>query len=169
MKAQRKKPDVVTTQEVVKIPQEMETQRKRPDEVTTELELDTNEKPKGSTNMTEGESCLDVCINARKLEKPQHKCRRAFCDQPVSQICQCNIEDPDSNNPMHRIHKSMKSCRITKELQQKVSTNMDPLMCTECGRTAKTSAALECHMKSLHGMSVAVLKCNVCEKEFRSY
>ena len=63
----------------------------------------------------------------------------------------------------------MKSCRITKELQQKVSTNRDLLMCTECGRTAKTSAALECHMKSLHGMSVKLLKCNVCEKEFRSY
>ena len=55
MKAQRKKPDVVITQKVVEKPKEMETQRKRPDEVTTELELDTNEKPKGSTNMTAGE------------------------------------------------------------------------------------------------------------------
>ena len=42
-------------------------------------------------------------------------------------------------------------------------------MCTECGQTAKTSAALKCHMKSLHGMSVKLLKCNVCKKEFRSY
>ena len=105
----------------------------------------------------------------KKIRKPQHKCRRAFCDQPVNQICQCNIKDPNLNNPMHRIHKSMKSCNITKELQQKLSTNMDPLMCTECGRTAKTSAALECHMKSLYGMSVRLPKCNVCEKEFISY
>ena len=45
----------------------------------------------------------------------------------------------------------------------------DSLMCRECKRTAKTSEALECQMKSVHGMSVKVLKCNLCEEEFNSY
>ena len=44
----------------------MGTQRKKPNVDTTKLEPDTNEKPTGSTNMTECESCLDVYINARK-------------------------------------------------------------------------------------------------------
>ena len=54
------------TQKVVEKPQEMGTQRKKPNVVTTKLEPDTNEKPTGSTNMTECESCLYVYINARK-------------------------------------------------------------------------------------------------------
>ena len=37
--------------------------------------------------LTKGDDCLDVCKEARRLEKPQHTCRRAFCDQPLSQIC----------------------------------------------------------------------------------
>ena len=50
----------LTTQKVVEKPQDPETQRKKPDAVTRELELDINEKPTVSSNITEGESCLDV-------------------------------------------------------------------------------------------------------------
>ena len=77
------------------------------------------------------------------------------------------MEDPDSDNSMHRIHKSMKNCTIKKTHYEKEAA--DPLMCRECKRTAKTSEALECHMTSVHGMSVKVLKCNLCEEEFNSY
>ena len=132
-----------TNRNLVEKPKELETQRKTANVNTREQEVDTNKKHTDLTAILEGDLCLDVFKKARQLEKPQHKCRQAFCDQPVSQICHCNIEDPDSNNPVHRIHKSMKSCKITQEIQQKVSTNKDPLMCTECYRTAKTSAALE--------------------------
>ena len=45
----------------------------------------------------------DVCKEARHFSKPQHTCRCAFCDQPLSRICHCNMEDPESDNPMHRI------------------------------------------------------------------
>ena len=62
--------------------------------------------------LTKDDNCLDVCKDARHLEKPQHTCRRAFCDRPLSQICHCNMADPDSDNPMHRIHKIMKNCTI---------------------------------------------------------
>ena len=65
------------------------------------------------------DNCLDICKEARHLEKPQHTCRRAFCDQPLSQICHCNMEDPDYENPIHRIHKSMKSSKSKRKIMKK--------------------------------------------------
>ena len=79
------------------------------------------------------------------------------------------MEDPDSDNPMHRIHKAMKSCTIKNIHQEKEVEASDPLMCRECNRTAKTSEALECHITSVHWMSVKVIKCNLCQEEINSY
>ena len=38
-------------------------------------------------------------------------------------------------------------------------------MYRECKRTAKTRKAFECHMTSVHGMSVKVIKCNLSEEK----
>ena len=65
------------------------------------------------------DNCLDICKEARTFEKPQHTCRRAFCNQPLSQIYHCNMEDPDYENPIHRIHKSMKSSKSKRKIMKK--------------------------------------------------
>ena len=70
-----------------------------------ELQEETQvEKPcKKVQELQQDENCLDVCKESRNLEKPQHTCRRAFCNQPLNQICHRNMEDPDSDNLMQRI------------------------------------------------------------------
>ena len=57
----------------------------------------------------------------------------------------------------------MKRCTINKKHHEKEVEDSDSLMCKECKRTAKTRKAFECHMTSAHGMSVKVIKCNLCE------
>ena len=79
--------------------------------------------------------CLLRCLNARDLDKPQHKC--CYCRLPVSHICHCNKEDPKSDNPMHRVHVDKKFCQ----------TKFD---CHYCGKTAKTEEALNCHISAIH-------------------
>ena len=79
------------------------------------------------------------------------------------------MEDPDSDNPMHRIHKPMNSCTIKDRHREKKVKASDPLICRQCKRTATTSEALACHMTSIHWMFIKIIKCNFCEEEFNSY
>ena len=60
-------------------------------------------------SMVDSTPCFEVCVNTRSLQNPQHRCR--LCKMPLSVICPCNIEDPASDNPGHRIHKSKDFCK----------------------------------------------------------
>ena len=84
---------------------------------------------------TPKENCLPVCIEIRNSSNPMHKCR--YCSTAVSQICFCNIEDPESDNPQHRVHKSKQLCQ-------------ENLFCDKCGKKAKNIAALNCHKDTVH-------------------
>ena len=69
-------------------------------------------------------ACMQVCKYAKDLEKPQHRCR--FCKSPVSQICPWNIEDPQSDNPQHRVHKTKDLCN-----------SQQIFKCKDCQKIAK--------------------------------
>ena len=122
-------------------------QKKAPkDENMTVCKQKVAEKEKEAeprTDTTEGQ-CLTICIKAKFLKNTQHKCR--ICKQTVSQICSCNVEDPLSDNPQHRIHK--KNCKPLKLFE-----------CTKCGKTAISKEALECHMRSIHRPDLDFKKC----------
>ena len=94
-------------------------------------------------------SCMQVCKETQLLENPQHKC--GFCKTAVSQICPCNIEDPESDNPQHRVHKTKDLCKSKKVFQCKV-----------CFKTAKNEDALKSHMYALHPK----YNCDECNSKF---
>ena len=83
------------------------------------------------------ETCLPVCVEIKKSNKAMHKCK--YCQVAVSQICSCNVEDPDSDNPMHRVHKSRDLCAPSREKT-----------CPKCGKKDKSEAILKCHTEMLY-------------------
>ena len=96
---------------------------------------------------TPKENCLPVCIEIRNSSNSMHKCR--YCSTAVSQICFCNIEDPESGNPQHRVHESKQLCQ-------------ENLFCDKCGKKAKNIAALNCHKDTVHSK----FKCQECPAKF---
>ena len=97
------------------------------------------------------ETCLPVCVEIKKSNKAMHKCK--YCQVAVSQICSCNVEDPDSDNPMHRVHKSRDLCAPSPEKS-----------CPKCGKKAKTEAILKCHMETSHPK----YNCADCDSKFNN-
>ena len=83
--------------------------------------------------------CWSVCVELRKSTNPMHIC--SLCKLPLSQICPCNKEDPNSDNPMHRVHIRKEFCDV------KIS-----FPCNECGKIAKSKESLQCHMNVHHPM-----------------
>ena len=94
-------------------------------------------------------ACMQVCKDAKDLEKPQHRCR--FCKSPVSQICPCNIEDPQSDNPQHRVHKTKDLCN-----------SQQIFKCKDCQKIAKNEEALKSHMYAVHQQ----FNCDYCNSKF---
>ena len=84
-------------------------------------------------------SCVQVCIKTQQLENPQHKW--IYCKYPVSQICSCNVEDPFSDNPQHRVHMRKDLCKPTLTQIYK---------CEQCGKTSKSMEVMKCHMETKH-------------------
>jgi hypothetical protein len=97
--------------------------------------------------------CLSICVNAKFLKNPQHKC--CICKKAVSQICHSNIEDPLLDNQQHRIYKN--DCTIIK-----------PFVCTMCGKAAISKEALGCHMRAVHSKDLELKKCNACDELFNT-
>ena len=105
------------------------------------MEMDeAMDKAMASTRAESLGECLLLCLNTRDLEKPQHRCRN--CKLPVSQICGCNKEDPNSSNPMHRVHVDRKRCK-----------NRISIDCHYCGKSANSEEALNCHIRAMHTYS----------------
>ena len=75
--------------------------------------------------------CLHLCL---------HRCRN--CELPVSQICGCNTEDPNSSNPMHRVHVDWKRCK-----------NRISIDCHYCSKSAISEEALNCHIRAMYTYS----------------
>ena len=85
--------------------------------------------------------------------KAMHIVKCKYCQVAVSQICSCNVEDPDSDNPMHRVHKSRDLCAPSPEKS-----------CPKCGKKAKTEAILKCHMETSHPK----YNCADCDSKFNN-
>ena len=90
---------------------------------------------------------------AENLGNPQtlHRCR--YCSTAVSQICPGNVEDPESDNPQHRVHSRKELC-IAKPSQE--------IFCDKCGKKAKDMEALECHKAAVHSK----FRCDECPARF---
>lgn len=92
--------------------------------------------PTASKTLLQNIKCLPLCVDLRNSSKAVHKC--SVCKISLSQICPCKKEDPESDNPMHRVHILKESC-----FSQSFS-------CPECGKIAKSTEILKCHMESQH-------------------
>ena len=90
--------------------------------------VDTKRQPEPEADIAD--TCLPVCLDASKNPNNQQNCRK--CGKALSQICPYNMEDPNSENPMRRVHRN--------------SFCLAPLVftCTLCGRNAKSEMALDC-------------------------
>lgn len=97
------------------------------------------------------DNCLPVCRELRKSSHPMHRCR--YCSAAVSQICPCNEEDPESDNPQHRVHTRKELC---------IAKPSEEIFCDKCGKKAKDIEALECHKAAVH----AKFSCDECPARF---
>ena len=95
---------------------------------------------------------LKVCLDTLSLKNPQHKCR--LCGKALSQICSCNIQDPKSDNPQHRVHENPKHCQSTHSYT-----------CDKCGKIANSKKALDCHMYAIHQQN-SLKQCETCKERF---
>ena len=60
------------------------------EEQTEDLESEDQETEITEQANDENKECLQVCLETRNLNSPQHRCHT--CAKPVSTICHCNIQ-----------------------------------------------------------------------------
>ena len=104
------------------------------EEQTEDLESEDQETEITEQANDENKECLQVCLETRNLNSPQHRCHT--CAKPVSTICHCNIQDLNSSNEQHRVHRF--ACKASE------------FTCNKCGKIAKSEKALRCHKEAIH-------------------
>ena len=134
--------------------EETQVEETQVEETHVEETLDNLLLEDWSENTKETQSnkpCLQVCMDLKKSNNAMHKCK--YCLIAVSQNCPCNVEDPDSDNAMHRMHKSRDLCGPSREKT-----------CPRCGKKAKLDAILKCHMEAFHPK----YNCEDCDSKFNN-
>ena len=88
------------------------------------------------------EVICNLCNEAAKQERPQHKCRK--CAKVVCNLF-CSIKDPESDNDMHRIHKRG-DVRCIAENSETYSSQSISFDCPKCNDVFSCNAKLQSHM-----------------------
>ena len=105
-----------------------------------------NSEPNVSLEELQDEPCV-LCEAST-----EHRCRK--CNVLVCTLF-CSIKDPTSDNEMHRIHKSGKSCHAPRKVEH----------CDQCGDLFSTKDDLKLHVNRHH--KVQVMVCPYCDKTFK--
>jgi hypothetical protein len=117
---------------------------------------------------TESESTMDTGSDKCNLceKSSQHFCRK--CDKPVCNLF-CSEEDPASDNPMHRVHK-------TGDIRW-ISSGFE---CPSCGKYFTTATSLSKHVEEQHAQisSLSLISensndwmyvaCSKCQRKFEN-
>ena len=88
----------------------------------------------------DNEQTCGLCIDLAQSTNPQHLCH--ICKVPVCSVF-CSVQDPQSENEMHRIHK--KKCYELRNPNKE-----DDLSCSHCDGIFKSKDDLQHHTLRVH-------------------